>query len=222
MIRIVVLISGNGRNLQAIVDACNQGQIKGKVVAVISNREDAFGLHRARQAGVNTHTITRISGETRQAYDHRLDAAITPYNPDLIVLAGFMRVLSSEFVHSYTGKLINIHPSLLPKYRGLHTHRRVLEAGDKTHGASVHFVSEELDGGPVILQGHISVQDDDNEDSLAQRVMNAVELTIYPIAISWIADGRIRLVNNQVWMDGNQLTAPMLWPEQTQESGISQ
>ena len=148
---IVVLISGNGSNLQAIIDACKTNKIKGTVRAVFSNKADAFGLERARQAGIATHTLIASAFDSREAYDRELIHEIDMYAPDVVVLAGFMRILSPAFVSHYAGRLLNIHPSLLPKYPGLHTHRQALENGDEEHGTSVHFVTDELDGGPVIF-----------------------------------------------------------------------
>lgn len=149
---IVVLVSGSGSNLQAILDACDSHTIDASVKAVFSNKADAFGLERAKSASVDAHSVNPKEFNSREEFDHELMVQIDAYQPDLIVLAGYMRILSSEFVRHYAGKMINIHPSLLPKYPGLHTHQRAIDAQDKEHGTSVHFVTEELDGGPVILQ----------------------------------------------------------------------
>lgn len=154
---IVVLISGNGSNLQAIIDACKTNKIKGTLRAVFSNKADAFGLERARKAGIATHTLIASQFDSREDYDRELMHEIDVYAPDVVVLAGFMRILSPAFVSHYAGRLLNIHPSLLPKYPGLHTHRHALENGDEEHGTSVHFVTDELDGGPVILQAKVPV-----------------------------------------------------------------
>ncbi len=167
---IVVLISGNGSNLQAIIDACKTNKIKGTVRAVFSNKADAFGLERARQAGIATHTLITSAFDSREAYDRELIHEIDMYAPDVVVLAGFMRILSPAFVSHYAGRLLNIHPSLLPKYPGLHTHRQALENGDEEHGTSVHFVTDELDGGPVILQAKVPVFAGDTEDDITARV----------------------------------------------------
>lgn len=167
---IVVLISSNGSNLQAIIDACKTNKIKGTVRAVFSNKADAFGLERARRAGIATHTLIASAFDSREAYDRELIHEIDMYAPDVVVLAGFMRILSPAFVSHYAGRLLNIHPSLLPKYPGLHTHRQALENGDEEHGTSVHFVTDELDGGPVILQAKVPVFAGDSEDDITARV----------------------------------------------------
>ncbi len=210
--RLAVLISGTGRNLQAIMDAIEAGRIRATLVAVISNRADALGLDRARRAGVPAHVIPS-RGRERADFEHALDECLAAYRPDMVVLAGFMRILGAEFVQRYAGRLLNIHPSLLPKYPGLHTHDRALAAGDRWHGASVHYVTEELDGGPVVLQGRIAIAPGDTADTLAGRVMEEVERHIYPIAVSWLAEGRLRLVDGQVWLDGRPLDHPPLLEE---------
>ena len=192
---IVVLISGNGSNLQAIIDACKTNKIKGTVRAVFSNKADAFGLERARQAGIATHTLITSAFDSREAYDRELIHEIDMYAPDVVVLAGFMRILSPAFVSHYAGRLLNIHPSLLPKYPGLHTHRQALENGDEEHGTSVHFVTDELDGGPVILQAKVPVFAGDTEDDITARVQTQ-EHAIYPLVISWFADGRLKMHEN--------------------------
>lgn len=205
--RLVVLISGTGRNLQAIMDAIAAGCLRAQLAAVISNRDDAYGLERARRAGIPALALPS-SGLDREAYDAALAGHIDTYSPDMLALAGFMRILSAGFVQRYRGRMLNIHPSLLPKYRGLHTHERVLAAGERWHGASVHFVTDELDGGPVVLQGRVRVRVDDDTATLAQRVMNEVEMHIYPRALAWLADGRLRMVDGAAWLDGERLDAP--------------
>jgi len=195
---VVVLISGKGSNLQAIIDEVRGGQLKINIAAVISDRPAAAGLARATAAGIPTHVIDFSHYASREEFDIALQQQIDAYHPDLIVLAGFMRILSRAFVEHYLGRMINIHPSLLPKYQGLHTHRRVLEAGDRQHGASVHFVTPELDSGPVILRARIQVLDNDSAESLQQRV-HAVEHKIYPEAIRRIAGGQLAFRNNQVY-----------------------
>lgn len=204
---IVVLISGNGSNLQAIIDACESGKIAGTLRAVFSNKSDAFGLQRARDAGIPAHALSAGQFATREAFDRELMQEIDAYAPDLVVLAGYMRILSPAFVAHYTGRLINIHPSLLPKYPGLHTHRQVLENGDAEHGTSVHFVTDELDGGPVILQAKVPVFDGDDEADITARVQ-AQEHAIYPLVVSWFADGRLKMQDNAAWLDGQKL-APL-------------
>ena len=170
--RIVVLISGSGTNLQAIIDACKTQDYPGQVVGVIANKENAYGLTRAKDADIDTSVLSHKAFDSREAYDQELVKVIDSYKPDLVVLAGFMRILTPAFVQHYKGKLLNIHPSLLPKYQGLNTHQRAIDAGDKEHGVSVHFVTEELDGGPVILQAKVPVFDNDNADELAARFTN--------------------------------------------------
>ncbi|MGS4640487.1 phosphoribosylglycinamide formyltransferase [Enterobacter roggenkampii] len=195
MKNIVVLISGNGSNLQAIIDACKQKKINGTIRAVFSNKADAFGLERAREA-------SQFAG--REAFDRELVQEIDAYAPDVVVLAGYMRILSPAFVAHYAGRLLNIHPSLLPKYPGLHTHRQVLENGDEEHGTSVHFVTDELDGGPVILQAKVPVFDGDSEEDVTERVQTQ-EHAIYPLVVSWFVDGRLEMRDGAAWLDGVKL-----------------
>lgn len=184
---VVILISGRGSNMQAIVTAHDPLV---EVRAVISNRADAAGLQFAQQQGIATEVLEHQNFSSREAFDQALMARIDEYTPDLLVLAGFMRILTPEFVTHYAGRLINIHPSLLPKYKGLHTHARALAAGDSVHGATVHFVTAELDAGPVILQAEVPVFPDDDEDSLAARVL-AQEHIIYPKAIHLFAERQV-------------------------------
>lgn len=204
MKHIVVLISGNGSNLQAIIDACQQKKINGTISAVFSNKAEAFGLERAREAGIPAHTLTASQFASHEAFDRELMLEIDAYAPDLVVLAGYMRILSPPFVAHYRGRLINIHPSLLPKYPGLHTHRQALENGDEVHGTSVHFVTDELDGGPVILQATVPVFEGDNEDDVMARVQ-AQEHAIYPLVVSWFIAGRLAMHDNKAWFDGKRL-----------------
>ncbi|WP_345768930.1 phosphoribosylglycinamide formyltransferase [Citrobacter amalonaticus] len=204
MMNIVVLISGNGSNLQAIIDACKEKKINGTLRAVFSNKADAFGLERARKAAIPAHTLTADQFSSREAFDRELILEIDAYAPDVVVLAGFMRILSSAFVAHYNGRLLNIHPSLLPKYPGLHTHRQALENGDEEHGTSVHFVTDELDGGPVILQSKVPVFEGDDEDEITARVQ-VQEHAIYPLVVSWFVDGRLKMRDNAAWLDGVRL-----------------
>ena len=204
MKNIVVLISGNGSNLQAIIDGCKQKKINGTIRAVFSNKADAFGLERARDAGIPAHALEASQFSGREAFDRELVQEIDAYAPDVVVLAGYMRILSPAFVAHYHGRLLNIHPSLLPKYPGLHTHRQVLENGDEEHGTSVHFVTDELDGGPVILQAKIPVFDGDSEEEITQRVQ-AQEHAIYPLVVSWFVDERLEMRDGSAWLDGVQL-----------------
>jgi len=191
-IRLVVLISGNGSNLQAIIDSIATRQLPAKIVAVISNKADAYGLERAKKAGIEHRVLSHIDYADRQQYDQALQALIDGYQPDLVILAGFMRILSDEFVKHYLNKMMNIHPSLLPKYKGLNTHQRAIDAGDKEHGCSVHFVTPELDGGPIILQATVPVKEDDTAETLAQRV-HEEEHRIYPEAIRLFAENKLSL-----------------------------
>jgi len=207
---IVILISGSGTNLQAIIDAVAAGQINASISAVISNRADAKGLDRARQQHINAVIIDQNEYDDRASYDQALISEIDKYKPDLIVLAGFMRILSEEFISHFNNIILNIHPSLLPEFKGLHTHRRALEASKKTHGASVHFVSNELDSGPVVIQAEVPVLANDTEDALAERVLHQ-EHVIYPMAIAWYIDGRLEVNGNTVLLDDNTLQRPVLW-----------
>jgi phosphoribosylglycinamide formyltransferase 1 len=204
MKNIVVLISGNGSNLQAIIDACKQKKINGTIRAVFSNKADAFGLERAREASIPAHALTADQFASREAFDRELMQEIDAYAPDIVVLAGYMRILSPAFVAHYAGRLINIHPSLLPKYPGLHTHRQVLENGDDVHGTTVHFVTDELDGGPVILQAQVPVFEGDSEEDVTARVQTQ-EHAIYPLVVGWFVDGRLAMQENKAWLDGVSL-----------------
>ncbi|HDZ09137.1 phosphoribosylglycinamide formyltransferase [Pseudohongiella sp.] len=200
--QVAVLISGNGSNLQAIIDYSSIGGYQ--LCAVISNRADAFGLQRATRAGIATRLLDHKAFTSREAFDAQLMQEIDAFRPDLVVLAGFMRILSSGFVQHYAGRLLNIHPSLLPDYKGINTHQRVLDAGEPQHGVSVHFVTPELDGGPVIRQAVINVTADDTRDSLAQRVA-IEEHKIYPEVIEWFASGRLTMDKNGVLLDQQHL-----------------
>jgi phosphoribosylglycinamide formyltransferase-1 len=202
---VVVLLSGTGSNLQALLDSTGAGN-PARIAAVISNRADAFGLQRARDAGIDACVLEHQGFADREAFDAALIELIDQYQPQLVVLAGFMRILSPFFVRYYHGRLLNIHPSLLPRYKGLHTHRRALEAGDTEHGCSVHFVTEELDGGPLVVQAVIPVQSSDTPETLAQRV-HAQEHQIYPLAVRWFAEGRVRLGEHGALLDGQPLAA---------------
>ena len=198
--KVVVLISGSGSNLQALIDNIASGDNPAQISAVISNRADAYGLQRAQAAGIATQVLDHKQFDGREAFDAALAAAIDAHQPQLVVLAGFMRILSAGFVRHYQGRLLNIHPSLLPKYKGLHTHQRALDAGDTEHGCSVHFVSEELDGGPLVVQAVVPVQSDDSPTSLAQRV-HEQEHVIYPLAVRWFAEGRLQLAAQGAMLD---------------------
>jgi phosphoribosylglycinamide formyltransferase 1 len=201
---VVVLISGSGSNLQALLDSIQAGDTPARVCAVISNRADAYGLERAKTVGIATRMLDHKAFDGREAFDAALVEAIDAFEPHLVVLAGFMRILSPGFVRHYAGRLLNIHPSLLPKYKGLHTHQRALEAGDSEHGCSVHFVTEELDGGPLVVQAVVPVQSHDSPTSLAQRV-HEQEHQIYPLAVRWFAEGRLRLGEQGALLDDQPL-----------------
>ena len=203
---VVVLLSGTGGNLQAMIDSFKDGGHPVRIRAVISNRADAFGLQRARDAGIEACVLDHKAYDGREAFDAALIELIDTFQPQLVVLAGFMRILSAGFVRHYHGRLLNIHPSLLPLYKGLHTHQRVLEAGDAEHGCSVHFVTEELDGGPLVVQAVIPVESNDSAASLAQRV-HAQEHQIYPLAVRWFAEGRLSLGEEGALLDGQLLAA---------------
>ena len=198
--RIVVLISGGGTNLQAIIDACKLNSFPGKVVGVISNIPTAYGLTRAAEANIKTSTLSHKDFATREAYDQSLVTLIDGYKPDIIVLAGFMRILTPEFVQHFHGKLLNIHPSLLPKYQGLNTHQRAIDAGDTVHGVSVHYVTEELDGGPVILQAKVPIFEGDTAEDLASRV-HEQEHRISPLVVKWCCLGRVVMQNEKALFD---------------------
>lgn len=202
--RIAVLLSGRGSNLQSILSASQSGALGGEIALVISNRPGAGGLDIAREAGIATALIDHQAYATREAFDADLAGALESQSPDLIVLAGFMRILTSEFVSRFAGRLMNIHPSLLPLYPGLHTHQRALDAGDTHAGATVHYVTGELDGGPPVLQAKVAVQPDDNADSLAARVLR-VEHEIYPTAIEWHLSERLQFRSGTLYLDGAAL-----------------
>ena len=201
---VVVLISGGGSNLQALID-CSES-LGYHISAVISNKAGVYGLERAEHAGIPAETIPHTGYDDRNEFDQALVQQIDEYKPDLVVLAGFMRILGKEFVRHYLGRLLNIHPSLLPKYPGMHTHARALEAGDKQHGVSVHFVTEELDGGPVIAQARVNVLDGDTPETLASRVLEKEHL-LYPQVVGWFCSGRLCMNNGRAQLDGQSLPA---------------
>jgi phosphoribosylglycinamide formyltransferase-1 len=192
MKRIVILISGRGSNMRSIVEACAVERWPAQVVAVISNRPGAGGLAFAAEHGIATQVVDHKAFPTREAFDAALARAIDAHAPDLVVLAGFMRILGADFVRGYEGRLLNIHPSLLPAFPGLHTHRRAIDAGCKLAGATVHFVTPELDHGPIVIQAVVPVLPGDDEDALSARVLEREHL-IYPLAVRWAASGRLRI-----------------------------
>lgn len=206
MKNIVVLISGQGSNLQALIDACKHGRMKGKIAAVFSNNPDAYGLQIAQEADIPTHILSPEAFPDRVAYDAAMAQEIEQYQPALVVLAGYMRILSPDFVARFAGKMLNIHPSLLPKYPGLHTHRKALENGDAVHGTSVHFVTDDLDGGPLIIQAKVPVFSNDTEETLSVRVQTQ-EHTLYPMVVNWFLNGRLVMLENNAWLDGTRIPA---------------
>jgi phosphoribosylglycinamide formyltransferase-1 len=214
MKNIVILISGRGSNMEAIIAARDAGELPVNIAAVVSNRADAKGLLTAQMAGISTMTLDHKSFADREAFDEALAAGIDTFEPDLVVLAGFMRILSAGFVERYEGRLVNIHPSLLPSFPGLHTHQRALDEGVRIHGCTVHFVTPELDHGPVIIQAAVPVLDSDDEDSLSARVLQQ-EHQVYPLAIRWFAEDRLKLEDGKVRLLAEQspngvLVSPVL------------
>lgn len=204
MKRIVVLISGGGSNLQAIIDACANGTVPATVAAVVSNKADAFGLERAAKAGIATEVIDHREFADRESFDDALLTRVQQYQPDLVILAGFMRILTANFITPLLGKMINIHPSLLPKYTGLHTHQRAIDAGESHAGATVHFVTVELDGGPPVIQSAVPILAGDDAASLAARVLEQ-EHKIFPLAATWFCEDRLILDQGKAVLDGNIL-----------------
>jgi phosphoribosylglycinamide formyltransferase-1 len=207
--RIAVLISGEGTNLQALIDAVAARRIAGEIALVVSNRAAARGLERARAAGIPAEYLPVRRGAERVVYDRALADLLDGHAPALVVLAGFMRILTGEFVARFTGRMLNLHPSLLPKYPGLDTHRLVLENRDQVHGATVHFVTADLDAGPAVIQYRITVRADEPIDSLVARV-HAGEHVILPRAVDWFVTGRLRLVGGAVMLDGKRLQEPVI------------
>jgi phosphoribosylglycinamide formyltransferase-1 len=209
LLRVVVLVSGRGSNLKAIAARADAGELPVRIEAVVSDRADAGALDWARARGIATSVLSPRDFPDREAYGRALGDIVESHAPQLVALAGFMRILSDEFVLRFSGRMLNIHPSLLPRYAGLHTHRRALEAGDREHGASVHFVTPELDGGPVVLQARVPVLPGDDEDSLAARVLRE-EHVIYPRCVGWFAAGRLAFRDGAAWLDGKRLDAPVV------------
>ena len=201
---LVVLISGSGSNLQSLIDNIAAGTLNAKISAVISNVADVKGLQRAAENGIPAITLPHGDYPDRDAFDEQLQSTIESYQPDLIVLAGFMRILTSQFAKHFRGRMLNIHPSLLPKYPGLHTHQRALDAKDAEHGTSIHFVTEELDGGPIVEQQSFPIEADDSADSLFNKVQK-LEHKMYPEVINWFCEGKLKLVDDKVWFDGKTI-----------------
>ncbi len=204
--RLAVLISGTGSNLQAILDAIDAGELPARVSLVLSNKAGAAGLARAERAGVPAQAIDHRGFPDRASFDQAMIERIDAHGADTVVLAGFMRILSPGFVRHYQGRLINIHPSLLPKYPGLHTHARALEAGDREHGCSLHFVTDELDGGPLIAQARFPVAANDTAETLSEKVQ-AREHRLYPQVLRWRAQQRLQMTDQGVELDGERLPA---------------
>ncbi|WP_461481781.1 phosphoribosylglycinamide formyltransferase [Porticoccus sp.] len=202
--RIVVLISGKGSNLQSFIDAVQMRVIEGEIVAVISNNPGVLGLERAEKAGIPTQVINHRDFADRESFDAALAEVVESHRPNLVLLAGFMRILTPAFVEQFEGRMMNIHPSLLPNYPGLHTHQRALDAGDSIAGATVHFVTHELDGGPAIIRAEVPILADDDAATLAERVFEQEHL-IYPLAVRWFCQGRLALINNRACMFGRPL-----------------
>lgn len=202
---IVVLISGSGSNLQALIDQSLQGQLNINICAVISNKAEAYGLERAKVAGIPTHSLSHKSFDSREAFDTELQKLIDQYQPKLILLAGFMRILTETFAQHYEGRMLNIHPSLLPKYKGLNTHQRAIDANETEHGVSVHFVSPELDAGAVILQASTTIAEDDTAESLASKV-HSMEHIIYPLAVKWFSEDRLTFHDGKAYLDKSMLS----------------
>ena len=209
MKNLVVLISGQGRNLQALIAHCAAGHIPARIAAVISNRPDAPGLQRAMAAGIATQVVDHKAYGSREAFDDALRQAIDAHAPDALVLAGFMRILTPGFTRHYEGRALNIHPSLLPRHPGLKTHESVLAAGDVEHGATVHFVTAALDGGPAVLQGAFTIPPQASPTALAEQVMQQIELKIYPQAVAWLVRGELFLRGDVAVFKGKTLLAPL-------------
>ncbi|MFB2538057.1 MULTISPECIES: phosphoribosylglycinamide formyltransferase [unclassified Acinetobacter] len=192
--RIAVLVSGSGSNLQALIDAQKAGQIQAEIVGVLSNKSDAYALQRAKNANIDTAIIQHQDFPTRASFDAAMHQQLIDWQVDIVILAGFMRILSGEFVTKWQGKMLNIHPSLLPAYKGMHTHQRVLDSGDVWHGCTVHFVTAELDAGQAIVQGVLKVSYQDDVNSLSQRV-HQLEHLIYPQAVAWLCNSQLKYIN---------------------------
>lgn len=208
-LRVVVLISGHGSNLQVFIDGQNTGRLPIDIRAVISSRVDAYGLTRAEQAGIEHEALLHQDFVSRECYDLALLKRVDRYRADLVVMAGFMRILTPVFLSPYEGRLINIHPSLLPALRGLNTHERALQAGMSEHGCSVHYVIPALDAGPVIIQARVPVKPDDCAELLQRRVQRQ-EYRIYPLAVRWIAEGRVEMRDGAVWRQGRRQEQPLI------------
>ena len=209
-----ILISGSGTNLQAFIDETASGKLDLDLSVVLSNRPEAAGLERARKAKISTECLRHRGFPQREQFDAALVETLDKYHPDLIILAGFMRILTSTFVNQFSGRILNIHPSLLPKFPGLDTHQRAIDAGEEWHGSTVHFVTEDLDGGPAIIQGRVPVMPDDSAAGLAARVLE-LEHRIYPEAARMFAAGRLECRDGSAWLDGERLEEPLQYRGQS-------
>lgn len=198
--RAVVLISGGGSNLQAFIDQIDAGELPLDISLVVSNNDDAFGLERAKRAGIESCVVDHRNYSSRGDFDAALIERIDASQPDIVILAGFMRILTEDFVNHYENRLVNIHPSLLPKYPGTNTHQRAIDAKDQWHGASIHFVVPEVDAGPIILQGRLPIKSDDTSERLQQRI-HKIEHKLYPLALKWFAQGRLSINLDKVLLD---------------------
>ena len=217
--RVAVLISGRGSNMTALIEAAQAKDYPAEIALVVSNRPDAAGLARAREAAIATAVVDHQPfGKDRKAFERALDDELRKHGIEIVCLAGFMRLLTSWFIGRWRGRILNIHPALLPEFKGLDTHRRALEAGVKQHGATVHFVTAQLDAGPAIVQGRVRVVPGDSESTLAARVQTQ-EHRIYPLAVRWFCEGRLRCAHGQAWLDGRMLREPLQYAEQ--ESALS-
>ena len=204
-----ILVSGSGTNLQAFIDRSADGVLDADICVVFSNNPEAHGLTRAREAGIATACLRHGDFASREAFDRAVAAELDRYSPDLVILAGFMRILSPWFVKHYSGRVLNVHPALLPLYPGLNTHQRALDAGDSHHGSTVHFVTDELDGGPRIVAGRLAILPGESASDLQDRVQ-AVEHQVYPQAAQWFAEGRLEYRDEQAWFDGKPLEEPIV------------
>jgi len=209
-IKLAVLISGSGSNLQAIIDAIESGALKAQICGVISNRPDAYGLQRAERHGIPAIALDHTQFSDRAQFDQELQRQIEALDVDIIVLAGYMRILSPSIIEHFYPEMLNIHPSLLPKYQGLHTHQRALEQHDREHGVSIHVVTPELDAGPVIIQGKFSIEPGDDADSLQQKA-HKLEHQMYPLVLQWLSEQRLQLTAQTPIFDGKPLQHPLLF-----------
>lgn len=218
--RLVVLISGSGSNLQALIDACADGSLKAEIVAVVSNKADAFGLQRAATAKIPQQVVDHRKFISRESFDAMLAEVVDSYRPDLVILAGFMRILTPGFVDRFAGRMLNIHPSLLPKYPGLNTHQRAIDAGESEAGATVHFVTNQLDGGPAVLKASVPILEVDTAETLAARVL-VYEHKIFPLAAQWFCENRLHVRENVAWLDNTPIPEGGIFYNKLSEPSIS-